>query len=92
MTFLTIANLAVLSMMSSGPQRPDMDKVTAALPAHATAVVVLKGGSDDPPGDDRGRGARGGNDDPPGDDHGRGRGGNDDPPGDDHGGRRIGHS
>ena len=80
MAFLTIAQLAVLTALSSGPQHANMDKLAAALPSQPTAVVVLKGGADDPPGDDRGRGGRGG----------RGGGGADDPPGDDRGGRRGG--
>lgn len=80
MAFLTIVQLAVLTALSSGPQHANMDKLAAALPSQPTAVVVvLKGGADDPPGDDRGRGGRGG----------RG-GGADDPPGDDRGGRRGG--
>lgn len=81
MAFLTIVQLAVLSALNGSPQHVDVDTLVSALPSRPAAMAeLLKGGADDPPGDDRGRGGRGG----------RGGGGADDPPGDDRGGRRGG--
>lgn len=73
--------------------------------AAPVGTVKAKHGSDDPPGDDKGKHKGGGkddkgnddhgkakhNDDPAGDNHGRAKHGADDPAGDDNGGRRGGH-